>query len=105
MNMPALLDVLDKVGVKNPIICANINKIGFRMSGGIPLYEKVIRERKFRPIAMSVLASGAIAPEEAIKYVCDQPNIESIVFGASSRGNIKQTKELIDKLSKPGRAS
>jgi predicted aldo/keto reductase-like oxidoreductase len=105
MNMPALLDVLEKVGVANPIICANINKIGFRMSGGIPLYEKVIRERKFRPIAMSVLASGAIPPEEAIRYVCDQPNIESIVFGASSRGNIKQTKDLIDKLTKPGRAS
>lgn len=99
MNMPALLDILEKVGVPNPIICANINKIGFRMSGGIPLYEKTIRDRKFRPIAMSVLASGAIPPEEAIKYVCDQKNIESIVFGASSRGNIKQTKDLIDRLS------
>lgn len=101
MNMPALLDILEKVGVPNPIICANINKIGFRMSGGIPLYEKTIRDRKFRPIAMSVLASGAIPPEEAIKYVCDQKNIESIVFGASSRGNIKQTKDLIDRLSAP----
>ena len=36
-------------------------------------------------IAMSVFASGAIPPREAIEWVCAQPNIESIVFGASSR--------------------
>ena len=99
MNLPRLLDALEAQGIQNPIICANINKINFRMCGGNELYERTIRERKFRPIAMSVFASGAIPPEEALKYVCDQKNIASIVFGASSRGNIKQTKELIDKLS------
>jgi hypothetical protein len=85
--------------VVNPIVCANINKIGFRMSGGIELYEKTIATRRFRPIAMSVLASGAIAPREAVDYICRQPKIESIVFGASSRGNIRQTKALIDELT------
>jgi len=50
-------------------------------------------------VAMSVLASGAIAPREAIDYVCSQPRIEAIVFGASSRANIRQTKALIDELS------
>lgn len=99
MNVPALLDVLDKLGIDNPIVCANINKIGFRMCGGIDAYERVIAERRFRPVAMSVLASGAIAPREAIDYVCRQPRIESIVFGASSRGNIRQTKALIDELT------
>lgn len=96
MNMPKLLDVLEEVGVDNPIICANINKIGFRMCGGIEVYEKILAERQFRPIAMSVLASGAIPPREAIEYVCKLPNIQSIVFGASSGGNIRQTKALID---------
>ncbi len=99
MNVPRLLDVLDELGIDNPIVCANINKIGFRMCGGIELYEKTIRTRRFRPVAMSVLASGAIAPREAIAYVCKQPQIESIVFGASGRGNIRQTKVLIDELS------
>jgi hypothetical protein len=96
MNVPRLLDVLDAQGVDNPIVCANINKIGFRMCGGIELYEQTIATRRFRPIAMSVLASGAIAPREAIEYVARQPRIESIVFGASSAGNIRQTKSLID---------
>ena len=99
MNVPRLLDVLDGLGIDNPIVCANINKIGFRMCGGIAAYEEAIATRRFRPIAMSVLASGAIAPREAIAYVCAQPKIESIVFGASGRANIRQTKALIDELS------
>lgn len=99
MNLPRLLDVLEELKIDNPIVCANINKIGFRMCGGVEAYEKTIATRRFRPIAMSVLASGALSPREAIDYVCRQPKIESIVFGASSRGNIRQTKAIIDELS------
>lgn len=97
MNLPKLLDVLDELGIENPIVCANINKIGFRMSGGFEAYEAALRGRKFRAIAMSVFASGAIAPKEAIEWVCEQPNIEAIVFGASSRGNIRNTRELVQR--------
>ncbi|MBS0446517.1 MAG: hypothetical protein JSR59_11270 [Proteobacteria bacterium] len=99
MNVPRLLDVLDGLKIDNPIVCANVNKIGFRMCGGVELYERTIATRRFRPVAMSVLASGAIAPREAIDYVCRQPRIEAIVFGASGRGNIRQTKALIDELT------
>ena len=96
MNLPALLPVLEEVGVENPIVCSNINKIGFRMCGGLDAYEAALRERRFRAIAMSVFASGAIPPREAIEWVCSQPNIESIVFGASSRTNIRNTRDLVD---------
>jgi hypothetical protein len=95
MNMPALLDVLDELQIDNPIICSNINKIGFRMCGGPVAYEAALRERRFRAVAMSVYASGAIPAREAIEWVCAQPNIESIVFGASSRANIRSTRELV----------
>jgi len=98
MNLPLMLDVLDKLGFDNPIVCSNINKIGFRMCGGVDVYEQTIRTRRFRPIAMSVLASGALKPREAIEYVAGQKQIESIVFGASSRANIRQTKGIIDEL-------
>ena len=100
MNTPMLLDVLDGCGLDNPIICSDINKLGFRMCGGMKKYEDVIATRRFQPIAMSVLASGAIPPREAIEYVCNQPNIKSIVFGASSRANIHQTKSFIEELTK-----
>lgn len=99
MNLPMLLDVLEERGIENPIICASINKIGFRMSGGIERYEQVIRERRFRPIAMQSLAAGAIPPAEAMEYVCGQENIESVLFGASTKAHIKQTKELIEQMS------
>jgi len=101
MNVPRLLDALDALGIDNPVVCANINKIGFRMCGGVPAYESAIASRRFRPIAMSVFASGAIPPREAIEYVCAQPRIESIVFGASGRANIRQTKSLIVEASRP----
>ena len=102
MNLPLLLDALDEVGIENPIVCANINKIGFRMCGGIAAYEDALRERalprrsrcrssppaRFRRARRS---SGSAA----------SPNIESIVFGASSRANIRGTRELVDEFWRP----
>jgi len=97
MNMPRLVDVLEKVGIDNPIVCANINKIGFRMSGGVDTYRALLRTRRCRAVAMSVFASGAISPREAIEWVCGLEGLHSIVFGASSPGNIRQSKELIER--------
>ena len=99
MNMPRLLDALEGQGLQNPLICANFNKIGFRMCPDMKSYEDIVATRKFRPVAMSVFASGAIPPREAVSYVCNQPRIESILFGASSRSNILETKRLIDELT------
>ncbi len=42
MNLPRLLDVLEKAGIENPIICASINKAGFRMSGSVKEYEELL---------------------------------------------------------------
>ena len=96
MNAPRLLDALEQIGIENPIICSNINKVGFRMSGGIQAYQRMLAERQVRVIAMSVFASGAVPPAEAIEWVCSQSNITSIVFGASSRRNISATRELVE---------
>jgi hypothetical protein len=96
MNMPALLDALNSVGIENPIICSSVNKIGFRMSGGKEIYEKYLREKEFRPIAMQVLAAGALKPREAIEYLGNFPKIESVLFGASSKAHIQETRELIE---------
>jgi hypothetical protein len=93
MNMPRLLDLLDRVGVENPIVCSNINKLGFRMCGGVDAYREALEGRTFRAIAMSVYASGAIPPREAFEWIAQFPNIRSVVFGASSAANIRGTKE------------
>jgi hypothetical protein len=95
MNLPLLTKVLKEQGIENAIVCANINKIGFRMCGGIEEYRDVIQKGDFRVVAMSVLASGAIPPKEAIKWVCELDGLHSIVFGASSPANIRNTRDLI----------
>jgi phosphoribosylformimino-5-aminoimidazole carboxamide ribonucleotide (ProFAR) isomerase len=96
MNMPKLVDVLEKQGLVNPIVCANVNKIGFRMSGGVTAYRELIASGRCRAVAMSIFASGAIPAKEAVEWVCGLEGLQSIVFGASSPSHIKQTKELIE---------
>lgn len=91
MNMPKLLDTLESAGINNPIICFSMNKVNFRMSGGKDLYEETLKSRKLRAIAMQVLGGGAIPPKEALEYVSKLPNVESILFGASSKANIENT--------------
>ena len=96
MNLPAMYEALDSIGLKNPIICTSMNKIGFRMSGGREIYEKYLIEKEFRPIAMQVLAAGALKPKEAIEYLAQFPAINSVLFGASTKSHIQETKDLIE---------
>ncbi len=95
MNLPKLLPMLKEAGIDNPIVCANVNKIAFRMSGGIEGYREATARYPARVIAMSVLASGGIRPREAIEWAVGEPYVESILFGASSRANIENTVALI----------
>ena len=98
MNLPMILPALQKAGVENPIVCANVNKIAFRMSGGVDAYRRATDAYPARVIAMSVLASGALPPREAIEWVVNEPYVASILFGASSRRNIESTVNLIHEL-------
>lgn len=95
MNLPMLLKRLDSLGIRNPILCANFNKAGFRVSGGVQAYREALEQYPCRLIAMSVFASGAIEPREALQWVHDETAVEAIVFGASSRSNIHSTVNLV----------
>lgn len=91
-NLPTLVDFLEECKIENPVVCSGINKIGYLMNPNQESYEKCIREKKVRVFAMSILASGAVPPVEAIKYLKDSvPGIHSVVFGASSRKHIEDT--------------
>ena len=96
MNMPRLYRILTEQGIENPIICSNINKIGFRTCGGLDEYVETLRTGQLRAIAMSIFASGAIPPREAIQWLSELPNLDAIVFGASSRRNIESTRDLVN---------
>jgi hypothetical protein len=67
------------------------------MNPNIEDYEKTLKTRRFRPIAMSILASGAVNPDKAVNFVCRKLNIQSVVFGASRKQHIMETKQIIEK--------
>lgn len=96
MNMPRLVDFLLDCGIENPVVCSAINKAGYFMNPDKETYERTLREKNFRPIAMSILASGAVNPKEAVDYVCQHPQLQAIIFGASTRQHIVETKQLIE---------
>ena len=95
-NLPTLVGFLEECGIENPVVCSGINKIGYLMNPDQKSYEKCIAEKKIRSFAMSILASGAVPPRDAVRYLKDSvPNVHSVVFGASSKNHIADTIALI----------
>lgn len=97
-NLPFLRAKLREWGIEGVVICASINRIGYLMSPGLAEYEADLAANDgetYPVMAMSTLASGAVPPAEAYDYI-NRLNLQSVVFGASSPGNIRQTVSLID---------
>jgi len=97
LNMPYLKNKLEEWGIEEVVICSSINAAGFNMNPSKEEYERVIAENdpsKYQLMAMNVLASGSITPEESYNYINDL-KIQSVVFGASSKGHIKSSVDLI----------
>ena len=98
-NMPALLGKLDEWGIKEVVVCSSFNKLGYLMSPDLDTYVEVVRNNnpdEYQLMAMSTLASGAIPAIEAYDFINAQ-NIQSVVFGASSKNHIEETVNLISK--------
>ena len=96
-NMPYLKSRLEEWGITEVVICSSFNKIGYLMSPDIGSYIDAANNNdpsRYQLIAMSTLASGAIPAGEAYEFI-GQQNIQSVVFGASSKGHIAETLKLI----------
>ena len=97
LNMPYLKKKLEEWGIDEVVICSSINAAGFNMHPSKEEYEKVIAENdssKYQLMAMNVLASGSITVQQSFDYI-NNLNIQSVVFGASSKGHIKSTVDAI----------
>ena len=97
-NMPHLLNKLNEWDIKEVVVCSSFNKIGYLMSPNVESYieaSKTNNPAEYQLMAMSTLASGAIPAKEAYEFI-NQQNIQSIVFGASSKGHIEETVKLIN---------
>jgi hypothetical protein len=97
-NMPDLLLRLRQWGISEVVVCTSINKIGYLMSPNVATYEDALTRNDpaaYQIMAMSTLASGAIPARDAYAFV-NQLNVQSVVFGASSRKHVEETVRLID---------
>lgn len=94
MNLPRLVTFLLDCGIENPIVCSAINKIGYFMHPDARSCERAIATQHFRPMAMSILASGAVSAKEAVEYIAGL-GVQSVVFGASSKSHIEETIALL----------
>ena len=97
LNMPYLKSKLEEWGIDEVCICSSINAAGFNMYPSKEKYEKVIAENnpsKYQLMAMNVLASGSITAQQSFDYI-NNLNLQSIVFGASSKGHIKSSVDSI----------
>ena len=98
LNMPYLKSKLEEWGIEDVVICSSINAAGFNMHPSKEEYEKVIAANdpsKYQLMAMNVLASGSITVQQSFDYI-NSLNIQSVVFGASSKGHIKSTVDAIN---------
>lgn len=106
-NMPRLISKLKEWQIEEVVICSSFNKIGYLMSPNVESYIQTASQNdpsKYQLMAMSTLASGAIRAKEAYEFI-NQQNIESVVFGASSRKHIEETISLINLKYSPNRHS
>jgi hypothetical protein len=97
-NMPYLVKKLKEWEIDEVVVCSSFNKIGYLMSPDIESYIKTANDNdpsKYQLMAMSTLASGAIPAIEAYDFINNQ-KIQSVVFGASSKGHIEETVKLIE---------
>ncbi len=98
-NLPWTLNKMNEWNIKEITLCFSFNKIGYLMSPDITSYLEAIENNNsnnYQLMAMSTLASGAIPPNEAYQFL-ENKNIQSVVFGASSKKHIIETKEIINK--------
>ncbi len=97
LNMPYLKSNLEKWGIEEVCICSSINAAGFNMYPSKEEYERVIAENDpnmYQLMAMNVLVSGSITPKQSFDYV-NNLNIQSVVFGASSKNHIQSSVDSI----------
>ena len=95
--MPYLKRKLEEWGIEDVVICSSINVAGFNMHPSKEEYERVIAENdssKYQLMAMNVLASGSITVQKSFDYI-NSLNLQSVVFGASSKAHIQSTKAMI----------
>ena len=98
MNHLKLAKALRNKGFERPMICSPINPIGFRMNPSQKIVEEELSSSYSFNIAMSIMASGAVSPVKSVNYLKELNGVDAVLFGASSKKHISETKALVDSI-------
>lgn len=96
-NLPKLMELLKQTSIKNPLIMASINKLGYQVSPSGEAFEECLRNYELQLLAMSTLAAGYLKPREAYEYLFSLPRVDSVVVGVSSKEHATETFDEIRK--------
>lgn len=99
-NLPLIRERLDDRGWGDYLLMAAFNKTGYYVNPSLEETIKAVQKPGVYFIPMSVLAAGAIPPEEAFEFIGGYPEIKSLVVGLSRKEHIDQTIALVNKYIK-----
>jgi hypothetical protein len=87
------------IDLREVVVAAPFNKIGFQMVPSIQECEKFLRKNPAPfVIALSVLAAGYIQPKDAAEYIATLPQIKGIALGVSKEKHAKETFSIFTKV-------
>lgn len=99
-NVPMLKERLDDRGWNEYLIMAAFNKTGFYLNPNLKETTRAIKDPKMNFIPMSILAAGAINPQDAFEFIGQHSEINSVVVGMSKKNHIDESVELINRYVK-----
>jgi hypothetical protein len=94
-NLPKLMKLLSRTNIKNPLIMASVNKIGYQVNPSLKEFEECLRANDLQLLAMSTLAAGFLKPREAYDYLYSLPKIDSVVVGVSTKAHAEETFAIV----------
>lgn len=98
LNLPLLVERIRREGIEDAVIMTSVNKKGFFMNPSREACEEILGDGSLNVVAMSILASGAISPQEAFDYAVSFPAVKSLLFGASRRETMEKSLRIIGNL-------
>lgn len=91
LNYPLMADMLEQAEIKKALVMCSVNKKGYFMNPSKTACEKAFGIHDHTIVAMSTLAAGSLAPEEAYEYIASLGTVKHIVVGVSSQAHANET--------------
>jgi hypothetical protein len=90
-NLPLLRDRLAARGLSDFTLMASFNSRGFYVNPSLAVAGAALRDPALNVVAMNTLASGALKPDAAYKFLSEFPAIKSVVVGVSRKDHAEET--------------